>query len=504
MFNAGIIEAAATLDDSQYKQKLQGMPGMAQKMLGKFAGLAAGYLSFKAGVGAIKACTSAFMVQEDAVDNLEDALRLKGAEGYSAELQQLASDLQKTTTYGDELTMGVMAQGLNMGLAADKIGDATQAAMGLAAAYNIDLNTAMQLVAKANAGQTGTLSRYGIVLDQTKSKQEQFAELLKKGKDFMPLAEADTLSAKLTQLQNAWGDLTEVVGQFIVELFGVGDASGGAMEIITACTAYLQQNMDEWVFCIRSVYYEVEAGVKAVWAIFEPAVTFLWQCFKAGMTNIINICKWGFENAGKIWENLPSIFVGIGKDILQYWKNVFTGLLNLAKKLGKAIWRAIEGDGLDGFKDMFNQLCQDAVKTISDSGKYTEEALSRAGVSALPEMQSGDFSGMVDKYKNIGSKFDAIDRERREKQQRLEFNYARKLEEKARGKKGRGTGAAAAAGGPEAAAAKTDVAGSFSAAVLSAMLGAGSPEKETAKNTKEMVRLQRQQLEKQVTADAYL
>jgi hypothetical protein len=42
-------------------------------------------------------------------------------------------------------------------------------------------------------------------------------------------------------------------------------------------------------------------------------------------------------------------------------------------------------------------------------------------------------------------------------------------------------------GGPEATK-KDNVAGSFSAAILSAMLGSGSPEKETAANTKELVR----------------
>jgi len=46
-------------------------------------------------------------------------------------------------------------------------------------------------------------------------------------------------------------------------------------------------------------------------------------------------------------------------------------------------------------------------------------------------------------------------------------------------------------------------AGSFSTAVLNAMLGTGSPEKETAKNTREMVRLQRRQLAQETDNDTY-
>ena len=497
MFNLGALGAAVTLDDSQYRQKLQQLGGETKALLGKVAGFAAAYVGFNTLKSAVEGCVSAFMTQEDAVDDLNDALALKNSSGYSESLQKLASDLQLVTTYGDEATMAVMALGINMGIPAAKMEDATKAAMGLAAAYNIDLNTAMQLIAKAHAGNTGALSRYGIILDQTKSKEEQFNELLQKGKAAFPLAEADTLSGKLQQLANVWGDLMEVVGQFIVELFGVGDASGDVTQMISEATDYIKKNMDEWVFEIKYVYAYFEAGIKAVWAIFEPAVTYLWQCFKAGINNIVAIAQWGFENAGKIWENLPDIFVGIGKDILQFWKNIFNGLLNLAMNLGKAIWTAIKGGGLDGFKRTWDQLCQDAVKTISDSGRFTEEALAKAGVSVFPEMQSGNFGEMVDKYKRIGDTFAQIDAARAAKQAKLEADYAAKLERSKR-PKGRPTGG----GAEEAGNGKNDVAGSFSAAVLNAMLGAGSPERETAKNTREMVRLQRQQLAQGTTAAA--
>lgn len=493
MFNLGALGAAVTLDDSQYRQKLQQLGGETKALLGKVAGFAAAYVGFNTLKNAVEGCVKAFMKQEDAVDDLEDALAAKGASGYGEQLQKLASDLQLVTTYGDEATMATMALGINMGIPAAKMEDATRAAMGLAAAYNMDLNTAMQLIAKAHAGNTGALSRYGIQIDTTKSKQEQFAQVLAQGKQAFPLAEADTLSGKLQQLVNVWGDLMEVVGEFIVELFGVGEASGDVTKMVSEATDYIKKNMDEWVLEIKYVYAYFEAGIKAAWAIFEPAVTYIWQSFQAGANNIVAIAQWGFENAGKIWKNLPDIFVGIGKDILQYWKNIFNGLLNLAKNLGEAIWKAIKGGGLDGFKQTWDQLCQDAVKTISDSGRFTEEALAKAGVSVFPEMQSGNFGEMVDKYKRIGDTFSKIDAARVAKQAKVEADYAAKLEKSKKPNPNKPGGA------DDAGAGKNDVAGSFSAAVLNAMLGNNSPEKETAKNTREMVRLQRQQLEKAET-----
>ena len=498
MFNLGTLGAAVTLDDSQYRQKLQQLGGNTRSILGKVAGFAAAYVGFNTLKSAVEGSVKAFMKQEDAVDDLEDALAAKGASGYGEQLQKLASDLQLVTTYGDEATMATMALGMNMGIPAAKMEDATKAAMGLAAAYKMDLNTAMQLIAKANAGNTSALSRYGIQIDETKSKQEQFAQVLAQGKQAFPLAEADTLSGKLQQLANVWSDLTEAVGEFIVELFGVGDASGDVAETMKNATDYIKKNMHEWVLEIKYVYAYFEAGIKAAWAIFEPAVTFMWQSFKAGASNIVAIAQWGFENAGKIWENLPDIFYGIGKDILQFWKNIFKGLLNLAKNLGEAIWTAIKGGGLDGFKQTWDKLCRDAVKTINDSGRFTEEALAKAGVSAFPEMQTGNFGEMVEKYKHLADKFAEIDSERAAKQATLEANYAAKLERSKSPKRNPKSGGAEEAGNG-----KNDVAGSFSSAVLNAMLGAGTPEKETAKNTREMVRLQRQQLAQGTAAEAY-
>ncbi len=505
MFNLGALGAAVTLDDSEYRQKLQGLGSYTKSVLGKVAGVAAAYLSFDMLKNAAISCTKAFIVQEDAVNGLERALANKGSSAYSEQLQKLAGDLQLVTTHGDEATIATMALGINMGIPAAKMNDATRAAMGLAAAYNMDLNTAMQLIAKAYAGNAGALGRYGIQIDTTKSKQQQFEQVLEKGKAAFPLAEAQTTGQKLAQLQNVWGDLMEAVGEFIVELFDVGDASDGLCKKISDATEYIKNHIDEWCFEIKYVYAYFEEGVKAAWAIFEPAVTYLWQCFKAGINNIVAIAQWGFENAGTIWEGLPDIFIGIGKDILQYWKNVFTGLLNLAVNLGKAIWKAIKGGGLDGFADLWDDICKDAVRTIADYGKYTAEAMRNAGVSAFPELETGNFGEMVEKYKNIGDAFAKIDAERIEKQAKLEADYAEKLSRSKKAKNRLPNGGDNGGGGAdEAGAGKNDVAGSFSAAVLSAMMGASSPERETAKNTKEMVRQLRRINEQQANSNTYI
>jgi hypothetical protein len=479
MFNVGVIEAAATLDDSEYRRKLLAMPSMAKGVFAKIAGLAAGYLSFRGLASGLQASLDAWQVQEDAVDDLDDALALKNAGEFSASLQKFAAEMEALTTFGDEGTLAVMALGINMGIQADKMEDAAKAAIGLASAYDMDLRTAMQLIAKANAGQTGTLMRYGIVLDQTKSKQEQFNELLEKGAASLPLAEADTLSAEIAQIGNAWGSIKEFVGQFVSELFDATEAADALAKKFQETADYMMERKDEWVIDIGTAYYTTEAAVKKTWALIEPLATLVTQSISSAMYNVVRVGYWAFDNFGAIWGNMPDIFIGIGKDILEFFRNLFRGLLDLAVNLGKAVWQAIKGGGASGFRDMADRLVADALATVADIGKETGKALEKAGVTPFPELQSPDFAAMVGKYSRLGEEFTRIDEERARKQAEFEARYAAKVEAKKDRKKPGATG-------PEAERAE-DVAGSFSAAILDAMLGAGTPEKETAKNTKEMV-----------------
>ena len=242
-FNLGVLGAAVGLDDSEFKSKLQALPGTADSAFKKIAGLAATYLTLR-GVSQFAASSlAAFQVQERAVTSLNSALQVSGelVEAHSNRLQKLASDLQTVTQYGDEGTIAAMAMGLNMGISADQMEDATRAAMGLAAAYNLDLNTAMQLIAKAHAGNTGILSRYGIMLDQTKSKEEQFNELLEKGKKFFPVAEADSATKAINQFKNTLGDSMEVVGRVVADtLVPLANGAKAVMEAFNGLSPGVQ------------------------------------------------------------------------------------------------------------------------------------------------------------------------------------------------------------------------------------------------------------------------
>ena len=463
MYSGADIEAVMTLNDSEYRKKLKDAPGAAKSALSSIAGLAAGYLSFRAGVAMVKDTITAFTVQEDAVNRVRAALRKQGEE-YNLQTQALekyAGELQNVTTYGDEGTLAAMAQGLNMGIAADKIKEATKAAMGLAAAYNMDLNTAMVLVAKANAGNTAALSKWGIEIDASKSKQEQFNEVLKKGAEAFQLAEANakTTGGRLKSLAGAWGDLKEVIGEFIVELFNVRDDTGKTINQIGAVIDYIKKHMAESVFSLQSVWIDLEAGLRGVWALIEPVATYIVQKVSTTGENIVTIAKWVFQNIEILINHAGDIFASVLRDR-------FLGPLKFIQKHpGDLIGAAL--DYLENGSDWDN----------------TNDTLSKIGAN-FPELKSADFSSVEQKYRNLSNTFAQIEEERLKRQKQLEDKY--REDDEARRKKQQDNNAKKSVSEENG---KSNVLGSFSAAILQGLLGADRPEKETAKNTKELVRI---------------
>ena len=137
--------------------------------------------------------TTAVLEQEKAVTALNASLT--NTSTYSAQfsqaLQDNASALQKLTIYGDEAILSGTALMQNIGnMSADVLPKAQKAALGLAAAYGMSLETAFQMVGKAAAGNTAPLGRYGIVLDESLSQTEKFAKVLEIGAGKFGLAEA--------------------------------------------------------------------------------------------------------------------------------------------------------------------------------------------------------------------------------------------------------------------------------------------------------------------------
>lgn len=162
---------------------------------------------------------------EEAQEGLRASLRSTGiyTEELAAATFKYSSELQKITKYEDDAITSGTALMQNIGrMSADQLPQATKAAIGLAAAFRINLETAFELVGKAAAGSTATLGRYGIVLDDGLDPAEKFAKVLEIGADRFPLAvaAAKTGAGAIEQFKNTWGDMMETIGDGILPMLG--------------------------------------------------------------------------------------------------------------------------------------------------------------------------------------------------------------------------------------------------------------------------------------------
>lgn len=206
------------IDDSKLQQGIGRVQGSLRGLQTRMRGVSRAARNFLiVGAAAVGGLVKLASDQEKAERELTAALEGTGqaTDANIARLKAFATSIQRVTTFGDETILSITALGLNMGIAADQVGAAVKASIGLSKAFRIDLQASMILVARANKGQTETLTRYGIQLDKTGTKQEQFAELLRLGADKFALAEAeaDTFRGQLKQLGDNIGDLGQAIGK---------------------------------------------------------------------------------------------------------------------------------------------------------------------------------------------------------------------------------------------------------------------------------------------------
>jgi len=171
------------------------------------------------GFGALS--VKAFVEQEKAEASLRAALAASGqeVEKNMQTLKRMASEIQRVTTVGDEMSLSMAQQGISMGLQAEDMDKATRGAIGLSKAFNLDLKMAMRASSAALLGQTEMLTRYIPELKNIEDPAERVALVHAKMAEGFTLAtaEADTTGGKLAQLKNAFGDLQEQIGEIIAE-----------------------------------------------------------------------------------------------------------------------------------------------------------------------------------------------------------------------------------------------------------------------------------------------
>ena len=226
-----------------------------------------------------------------AVSTLSAAYQAVGytAQGAMKQAQEFATKMQNLTGIADEAFLNAQRLLANFGVVGTKAQEAVQAAYALSIGKSMDFASAMDLVAKAAAGQTSALTRYGIAIGDNVKEGEKFDAILAQINDrFGATAQAamgDSIT-KTNALKQSWGDFKEQVGA------GLNEGLAPILDILTGAVNLLNTAFKK-------------AGVIASW--FFDSIMVGVQYAKAGLALLGEAALNAIEPAVKVASYLPKI-----------------------------------------------------------------------------------------------------------------------------------------------------------------------------------------------------
>lgn len=125
--------------------------------------------------------------------------------------KQYASEIQRTSNFGDEQILNQLALARSLGLSSRRMRETIQAAVELSAATDMSLDSAVRNLAKSYSGLAGELGELIPALRGMTSEQLQNGAAVQYVLQNMA-GTAQATADSIEQQKNAWGDLLELVG----------------------------------------------------------------------------------------------------------------------------------------------------------------------------------------------------------------------------------------------------------------------------------------------------
>ena len=171
-----------------------------------------------------KESVQAYLANARAVNMLEASFKAVGYTSAQAmkQAKAFASEMQSLTGIADEAFLDAQRLLANYGVVGAKAQEAIRSAYALSVGVGMDFQSSLLQIAKAAAGSTSALSRYGIVLDDGVKGGAKFdAVLAQINSRFGAAAQAamgDTITQTKALIQE-WGDFKEMAGKELEPLF---------------------------------------------------------------------------------------------------------------------------------------------------------------------------------------------------------------------------------------------------------------------------------------------
>lgn len=343
--------------DADTKKFERGMERSKKAFKGMTKAVKVGALAASAAMVAIGAKSIKLAQEQELAEARLESIAKKVTKATDAQVQSLkdlAAATQEVTTFGDEVLITGQSQLLSFGLQAEQVEQLTGSLADLLAANKgIDATSqdaidAANLLGKAFSGQAGSLSRVGIILDDTQ------AEILKTGtasektaalvqimdQNYGGLAEtlAKTTAGQMKQAKNAIGDIGERLGTKL-------------LPILTKVLNWVTRNLPK----IEKFF---TAAFDFVLLAFSYASDFISNTLMPIFKKLFNVVS---ENAPGISEVFTTVFDAVVLAATTVWKFFQDNLLPIFEDIFKWV-----EDNMPTFKSIFEDVFE-ASKEVADN-----------------------------------------------------------------------------------------------------------------------------------------
>jgi hypothetical protein len=226
----------------------------------------------------LRSSISAAIETEDGIARLNNALANTGrlsAES-SSDLISFASQIQNTTKFSDDAAMSMLALATSFTKTNEQSKELTLTAINMSAQFGVSAETLVRQLGGALNGTIGGLAR--LVPELRNFTDEQLkagkaVEYLSQRFAGAGIAAANTFSGRITQLGNAFGDLTEEIGFFFTKSktlnFIFDSAKKKVIEITNEISLFRTKSGDVWEPILRGMLTFGQYAIIAVFPFFE-------------------------------------------------------------------------------------------------------------------------------------------------------------------------------------------------------------------------------------------
>lgn len=366
--------------------------GILQSGVARFAGA---MVSAKAVVDFFVSSIEGYQENARSVSMLAAAFQNVGynAAGAMEQAKAFASEMQNATGLADEKFLDAQRTLANYKVVGVEAQEAIRAAYALSVNQGMEFEGALMLIARAAAGSTSALSRYGITLDENVKEGEKFTAVVGKINEQFGASAQATMGDALTKtnaLKESWGDFKEQVGA------GLSEGLTPVLGWLSTLVEWLQKGFVLLSNAYGLVFDYINIGLKKVQVSWSETVLLFRQAMTvaAELGNKIKLVSDEQVAAARVAEERAAGELETGKQAIETLDRMKTKLFDLSSLENKVSKE--QQAGLDAQADKINALRSSEDKELkvtkekTDELKRQQEILDNMGLSSSKDLRSWD------------------------------------------------------------------------------------------------------------------